>query len=76
MAKVIVYPFTVYDIHSEQRVLSTRMGTLEGIERLRKFYLANPYLDQGVEIDASRLEADGIPGFPELTGLTPLDFKP
>lgn len=75
MAKITVYRFLVYSRYDDDWVISTRMGTLEGIEQLGKYNLVKPVLSESAEIDNSRLE-NGIPNFPDLTGLTALDFKP
>lgn len=69
MARVMVYPFEVYNINLGEYILCPRMGTLERIQAIAKASGAKPYLDRGIEIDQSQLDA-------YAPGLTAQDFQP
>ncbi len=64
MAKVTVYKVQVYNITTDQFVLSRRMATREGAKIMRGEVIENT----AVEIDETQLE----PG----EKWTPRDFKP
>jgi hypothetical protein len=66
LAKIIVYPFEVFEIIPGCHIRSRRMGTRERIAQIERSRVIE---GMGVEIEASRCEA-GEPG------LTPIDFIP
>jgi len=63
MARVMVYRFRAYSHFKGGAVESRRMGTREGIEKVRGTIIEG----SDREIDDSRLETDGM---------TPKDFVP
>ena len=65
MPKVTVYRFRLYDIRSDQTIVSRRMGTSVAIERAR-----------GEPIDDSALEADVSELDPAEDGFTPIGWRP
>lgn len=64
MAKVTVYKVQVYNIMTDQSVLSRRMATREGAEIMKGKVIENT----AVEIDETQIE----PG----EEWTPIDFRP
>jgi hypothetical protein len=64
MAKVKVYKVKVYDVNTDQRILSRRMATSEGVAEMHGMVVEGTE----TEIDQSQLE----PGYP----WTPIDFTP
>ena len=64
MAKVKVYKVNVYNVMTDELVLSRRMATHEGAKKMGGFVLE----DTEVEIDDSQLERG--------QKWTPRDFKP
>lgn len=67
MAQVKVYRYWGYDISSDSKRISTRMGTRVAIEALGK--RSNIIEDSGIEIDESQLE-------PYSDGFTTRHFTP
>jgi hypothetical protein len=65
MARVTVYRFTIYDILSDDNIISKRMGTREGIEKICGAVIQST----AVDIDEAALD-------PDMLGLTPIGFAP
>lgn len=76
MAKVTVYRYRKYDISRDDYVRSTRMATLDKIEKL----CAEALLDKATEIDGSLLIAGEdwtVHNFdPHVSGPDPNSFPP
>jgi hypothetical protein len=65
MARVTVYRFTIYDIFSDDNIISKRMGTREGVEKIR-----------GAVIESTAVYIDEASLDPDMPGLTPIGFAP
>ena len=65
MARVTVYRFTIYDIFSDDNIISKRMGTREGVKKIR-----------GAVIESTAVDIDEAALDPDLPGLTPAGFAP
>ena len=65
MPRETVFRYKVSNVFSDESKLTSRMGTLEGIKKLK---VATP-VGEGIEIDSSQLD-------PKADGLTRIDFVP
>ncbi len=65
MARVTVYRFTIYDIFSDDNIISKRMGTREGVEKIR-----------GAVIESTAVYIEEAALDPDMPGLTPIGFAP
>lgn len=68
MAKVTVYRFTCYDIHSDERIASRRMATSKGVEIARGEIIA----ETAIEIDDFRI---GTRRRMDKAGFRPLELS-
>ena len=65
MATVKIYRFAQYDAHADQKRVSRRWGTLEGIAAIKCI----PLMETGTEVDEDVVRS-------EEPGLTVVDFDP